>query len=123
MDTSAITSIGDTSYLSLTSPFLLKKVAINSHTPYDGPKYEDESISRWDFPQVKSTYSRKLHLKSYNVGVINLSDSSADLVKNMIADGYEAKNALDIDKAVRAYGLNALGASGMSSLSNNVYEA
>ena len=107
----------------LTSPFLVKKVTINSHTPYDTPKAEPEAYSRGSFPQIKSTSTARLHPKSYNVGVIDFSKKSADIVKEMISDGYTAVNAIDMQKAVTAYGLNALNASGVSLLSNNVYEA
>lgn len=107
----------------LTSPFLVKKVTINSYDTYNQPQPTEETFSRGDFPRMQSTYSARLHVKRHNVGVINLSESSADVVKEMISNGYSAENAIDMQKAVTAYGLNALNSNGVTSLSNNVYEA
>lgn len=110
-------------YDTLTSPFLIKRVYVNAYTPYNEAQPTEETFSRGDFPRIKDTSGRKLAIKSHNVGIINLSKSSADVVKNMITDGYSATNALDISKAVNAYGMNALNASGVTTLSTNSYEA
>ena len=123
MTISQIGFSGGEYYDVLTSPFLIKRVTVKSYTPYNEAKPAEEAFSRNDFPKIKSTYSARLHVKTHNVGVIDLSSNSADIVKEMISDGYSAMNALDINKAVNAYGLNALNnAGGVSTLSSNVYE-
>lgn len=107
----------------LTSPFLTKKVTINSYTPYNAAPATTKSYSKSSFPQIQSTSSSKLQIKSYNVGAIGLTKSSASIVKSMITNGYSATNALDTQKAIRAYGLNAINtAGGVSTLNNNIYE-
>lgn len=107
----------------LTSPFLTKKVTINSYTPYNTATATTKSFSKYNFPQVQSTSSSKLQIKSYNIGTIGLTKSSANIVKNMITNGYSATNALDTQKAIRAYGLNAINTTGgVSTLSSSIYE-
>lgn len=122
MTVSSINSYNTEFYDSLTSPFTVKRVYVNSNTPYEEPDYVPASFSRYHFGSIKSTTSAKLMLKTHNVGVINLQSSSANIVKNMISDGYSAKNAIDMQKAVNAYGFNALNSSGVSTLSSNIYE-
>ena len=123
MTVSQIGYSNDDFYATLSSPFLSKKVSINSHTPYDTASVVKGSFSKYSFPQIQSTSSSKLQIKTYNVGAIGLSKSSANIVKNMITNGYSATNALDIQKAVRAYGLNAINtAGGVATISNNIYE-
>lgn len=110
-------------YDTLTSPFLSKMVSINAYTPYDRNIPKIENFSKNYFPTIKSTTSTKLMIKKYNVGVIDgKTSSSASLVKNMIQNGYSVKNALDINKAVTAYGLNTLKSNGINILSTNEYE-
>ena len=107
----------------LTSPFLVKKVTINSHDMFNPPKPAEETYSKSDFPKMKSTYAPKLKLKDYNVGIIDYSKDSADIVKNMIQDGYSTKHALDVQKAIKAYGLNAINtAGGVYNISTTVEE-
>ena len=86
----------------LTSPFLLKKVTINAHTPYDAPKQveADEVYSRSDLPSAEAVSTHRLRLRNYNVGVLDLSKSSAEVVKEMISEGYSAENAIDFQKAI-----------------------
>ncbi len=107
----------------LTSPFLIKKVTINSHDTFNQPQPTEETFSRGDLPGVEYVNTNRLQIKRVNVGVIDYSKSSAGLVKDMIQNGYSAENAIDMQKAVRAYGLNAINtAGGVSTISNNVYE-
>ena len=107
----------------LTSPFLIKKVTINSHDLFNPPQPAEETFSRGDFGGIKSVRSTKLQLKQHNVGVLDYSKSSANIVKQMIQDGYSADNAIDMQRAVKAYGLNAINANGgVSTISNNFYE-
>ena len=122
MTLSSINSYDTGYYDSLTSPFIVKRVYINSDNPYEDPDYVPESYSRGHFGGIKSTTSTKLMVKTHNVGAINLKSSSANIVKEMISDGYSAKNAIDMQKAVNAYGLNALSSSGVYTLSENIYE-
>ena len=122
MDISPITYDVDF-HATLTSPFLVKKVTLRSNDMFNPPKPSTETYSRGDFPKIKSTHSYKLELKQHNVGVLDLSKSSANIVKEMIKDGYSAINAFDTQKAVRAYGLNAINtAGGVTSITNNEYE-
>ena len=108
----------------LTSPFLIKKVTINAHTPYDDIKKEAlEAYSREDLPAAEYVSTNKLRIKDQMVGVLDFSEHSADIVKDMINKGYSAENAIDFQKAVRAYGLNAINThGGISSISNNLIE-
>ena len=109
----------------LTSPFLLKKVTINAHTPYDAPKQveADEVYSRSDLPSAEAVSTHRLRLRNYNVGVLDLSKSSAEVVKEMISEGYSAENAIDFQKAIRAYGLNAVNTcGGVNAISSSAVE-
>lgn len=107
----------------LTSPFFHKKVTINSYDSFNQPKPTEETFSRGDFPKIKSTHSYKLELREHNVGVLDLSKNSANIVKEMIQDGCRAMDAYNTQKAIRAYGLNAITTSGgVSTISNNAYE-
>ena len=107
----------------LTSPFLVKKVTINSYDSYNQPQPTEETFSRGDFPGIKSTHSYKLEIRDYNVGVLDLSKSSASIVKDIISNGCNAMDAYDTQQAVRDYGLNAVNtAGGVATISNNVYE-
>ena len=42
-----------------------------------------------------------------------------DIVKEMINDGYSATNAIDFQKAIKAYGFNAINSSGVANISNS----
>ena len=108
----------------LTSPFLIKKVTINAHTPYDDIKQESSEIySRGDLPGAEYVSTNKLRIKDQMVGVLDFSEPSAEIVKDMISKGYSAENAIDFQKAVRAYGLNAINShGGVSVISNNIVE-
>ncbi len=119
------TSVSETEFrVVLTSPFLIKKVTINAHTPYDNIKNEPSEIySREDLPAAEYVSTNKLRIKDQMVGVLDFSESSAEIVKDMINKGYSAENAIDFQKAVRAYGFNALSShGGVSTISNNIVE-
>ena len=110
-------------YAVLSSPFITKKVSINSYTQYNKAKPATESFSRNFFPEIESTYCPKLQIKQFNVGILDLSENSANIVKNMITQGYSTKNALDTKKAIRAYGLNAMNRiSNITKLNNMAYQ-
>ena len=111
----------------LTSPFLVKKVTINAHTPYDNVENNNNDIeeiySRADFPGAKAVSTYRLRVHHRNVGVLDFSENSAELVKDMISKGYSAENAIDFQKAIRAYGLNAINSSGgVNTINNNIVE-
>ena len=107
----------------LTSPFYVKKVSMNSYDAFKKPQATNETFSRGDLPGAKAVNTHRLQIKTYNVGAINLSKSSTGLVKDLIQKGYSSKNALDMQKAVRAYGLNAINtAGGVQTINNNMYE-
>ena len=103
----------------LTSPFLIKEVSINSHTPYDEPNVEQKTFSKDDLPGPDAVYTGRLKVHPPNVGVIDYSKKSADIVKEMINDGYSATNAIDFQKAIKAYGFNAINSSGVANISNS----
>ena len=122
-----ISSTGDSFWdfrLNLTSPFYNKKVTINAHTDLDEPCETSATLSKYNLPGVEYTSTRKLRVDAPYVGVLDCSSkSSANIIESMIVQGYTAEQALDTQKAVRAYGLNALNANGISTLSTNAYEA
>ena len=110
--------------LTLTSPFLTKRVTINAHTDLDEPRDTSATLSKYNLPGVEYTSTRKLQVDAPYVGIIDCSSkSSASLVESMIVQGYSAEQAIDTQKAIRAYGLNALNANGITTLSTNAYEA
>ena len=99
---------------SLTSPFILKKVTINAHTPCDEVPVlpQEETLSRTDF------YPRQ-----YPTSKLGISSglSNKELVQNSISGGLSATEAVQVYKAHRAYGMSSLGnQAGVSLLANNV---
>jgi hypothetical protein len=107
----------------LTSPFTIKKVSINSYTPFNPAEPLDKPVSQNDFPEVKTVNTSKLRLRDFNVGVLDNSKNAEKIIRNMIQNGYSAKNALDIQKAVKAYGLNMLNsADGIETMNSLEYE-
>lgn len=123
MTISQVTYNSEDFYAVLSSPFLTKKVTINAYTLYNQAKPATESFSRDFFPEIESTYCPKLQIKQFNVGILDLSENSANIVKNMITQGYSTKNALDTQKAIRAYGLNAMSKiSNITKLNNTAYQ-
>lgn len=107
----------------LSSPFLAKKVTINSYTPLNPAKPAEEVFSQDDFPKAKIVSTSKLALRDFNVGILDYSKNAENIMRKMIQNGYSAENALDIQKAVRAYGLNALNTiNGISTINSQEYE-
>lgn len=106
MEVSAINSPVSGLAESLTSPFLQKKVTINSQTPETKPETpEQEVFSREFFNQrrfakLRSTYS--------NIGTYNIK-SQKDIIENSISGGYSPLEAVQMYKAARTYGLNGIG--------------
>ena len=122
MNLSQVNTSSTEYYDVLTSPFIVKKVTINARTPYDEPRVEPEYFTKDYFPTIERV-GNKLALKDYNVGVLDLSKASAEIVTNMINQGYSTKYALDTQKAIKAYGLNALNSvKGIYAIENS-YEA
>lgn len=87
----------------LTSPFLTKKVDINSTTPYDEESIE-ENFSRSHFPLLDKPQTDAPFL-SYDVKNIGYTKSSSN-VSDLINGGLSPSEAVKVHKAQYAYGLN-----------------
>ena len=106
MSISAISSSYYDQEMVLTSPFLTKKVDINSTTIYD-KEIVQESFSRDHFPLLEKSQTEAPFL-SYdlkNIGYVKSSSSVSDLING----GLSPAEAVKMQKAQAAYGLNNLG--------------
>lgn len=119
MSISAISSSYYDYEIVLTSPFLTKKVDINSTTAYDEETVQ-ESFSRDHFPLLERSQAESPFL-SYDVKNIGYVKSTSN-VSDLINGGFSPAEAVKIQKAQAAYGLNNIGVEdAVSRVSSQVY--
>lgn len=101
----------------LTSPFLLKKVTINSETPYDELEPIQESFS-------KSFFETKSHATlRYDVDTtFQIAESSKEFVENSVSAGYSAEEAIQLYKAQNIYACSLGKQVGVSRISHSLYD-
>lgn len=98
----------------LTSPFLIKKVTINAHTPYD------EEVAAEDEVYSVGFFNKRLYAQicSEYQNISGSFKSQKEVIENSIDGGTSPLDAVQAYKAARAYGLSSVGStSGVQRLS------
>lgn len=104
--------------------FFAPKVTINSHTPLDEKTNVKDDFSKKDFYQTSSKINNKLTLEQKPVQQKeNNTPTDSAIVKNMIEKGYSGQDAIKLNTALNAYGLDVMYSNGTKLVSTVEAEA